>query len=260
MFDAAHVEFAVLSPLLWEPMGEATVARSRPLPGERVLDVCCGSGASAFPAAEAVGPTGRVDGIDLSARLIERGRALAAERGLAQLNFTTADATTWPTAGYDLVQCVYGVFFLPDMDADAARLISLLRPGGRFAATTWAHGAISPVPEILIDAIRQENAGDPPDTAPRSAGQRINTPGAFNDWLFSLGLREITVTELPYRIPLGPDSAWALVMGAAMRTMLMGMRDETVERVRARFVDLLAASGTATLNATSLIGVGQTAQ
>jgi ubiquinone/menaquinone biosynthesis C-methylase UbiE len=50
-------------------------------PGGAVLDVCCGTGASAMPAAERVSPTGRVVGIDLADRLLDLARAKADERG-----------------------------------------------------------------------------------------------------------------------------------------------------------------------------------
>jgi len=259
VFDAAHAEFAVLSPLLWEPIGAETTARSAPRPGDRVLDVCCGAGSSAFPAARAVGPTGRVDGIDLADRLLDQGRTRAAAEGLDQLRFTAADATTWPgvEGGYDVVQCVFGVFFFPDMNIGGAHLVSLLRPGGRFTATTWDRTAITPVPEILVDAIRDVTGETPRRDGPAPT-ERINTPDLLTEWLTSLGLREVEVSTYPHRMRLGPDAAWALVMGAAMRAMLMGMDADTVERVRARFTALLTDRGVDELNATTLIGTGRT--
>lgn len=256
MFDAAHREFELLSPLLWEPIGAATVARSAPRPGERVLDVCCGAGSSAFPAAGAVGEEGRVDAIDLADRLLDLGRARAG--GVPQLHFTRADATTWPgiDGGYDVVQCVFGVFFFPDMEIGSAHLVSLLRPGGRFAATTWESSAIKPVPEILVDALRAEGAAPQGPLDPPSG--RIQTPETFAAWLTDLGLTDVEVTEVPHRVPLDADVAWAIVMGAAMRALLMGLDEETVERVRARFGTMLADRGVETFNATTLIGTGQT--
>jgi SAM-dependent methyltransferase len=263
VFDAAHAEFAVLSPLLWEPLGAATVARSAPRPGEKVLDVCCGAGSSAFPAAAAVGPTGLVDAIDLADRLLDQGRARAASNGLHHLRFTRADATTWPgiEGGYDVVQCVFGVFFFPDMDIGSAHLVGLLRPGGRFAAATWDRSAITPVPQVLIDAIRAEG-GEVPDQPAQPDGarppDRVNTPELLAGWLTGLGLREVEVTRFPHRLPLDADSAWALVMGSALRGLLMGLDAGAVTRVRARFLDLLTDRGVDEVGATTLIGTGRT--
>ena len=67
----------------WERYGRRTVSRLRLNAGGRVLDVCCGSGASAIPAAEAVGPRGFVLGVDLADNLLTLARAKAKDRGLA---------------------------------------------------------------------------------------------------------------------------------------------------------------------------------
>src|SRR5258708_31213857 len=71
----------------WERFGRRTVERLDLAPGARVLDVCCGSGASAIPAAEAVGALGQVLGVDLAEPLLALGRAKAKRRGLQQVTF-----------------------------------------------------------------------------------------------------------------------------------------------------------------------------
>jgi SAM-dependent methyltransferase len=257
VFDAGQDEFAVLAPVLWNPIGAATVAVAAPLPGERVLDVCCGAGSSAIPAARAVGPDGHVDAIDLAERLLEQGRANAAD--LPQLRFTHADAMQWPHRDYDVVQCVFGVFFLPDMDAGAARLVSLLKPGGRFVVTTWGDKAISPVPETLGEAVVAEG-GQPASSAGRGPSARIDTEEKLTAWLTALGLHDVRVVTKQHAMPLGDTTAWAVVMGSSMRTRLNGVTPSVLPKVRAHFLDLLAARKVDQMNAVSLIGVGRTAQ
>src|SRR5215211_8854858 len=75
----------------WGRYGRQTVERLRLAPGQRVLDVCCGSGASAIPAAEAVGPTGSVLGVDLAENLFVLAREKANQRGLTNIEFRTGD-------------------------------------------------------------------------------------------------------------------------------------------------------------------------
>src|SRR4030095_1847216 len=66
----------------WERFGRRTIERLDLIPGARVLDVCCGSGASAIPSAETVGPDGFVLGVDLAENLLELARSKARERNL----------------------------------------------------------------------------------------------------------------------------------------------------------------------------------
>lgn len=150
-FDRAAADFSRLSPLLWDPVGTGTVALTRPRPGETVLDACCGDGASAVPAALAVGRTGRVDAVDLSAPMT--ALALARGAGLPQLQVSVGDVMGWRDEGYDLVQCVLGVFFLPDVDAAGSHLVARAGPGGRVAVTVWQRDALVPAGQALVDAV-----------------------------------------------------------------------------------------------------------
>lgn len=88
-------------------------------PGAQVLDVCCGSGASAIPSAETVGPNGFVLGVDLAENLLELARRKAGQRGLNNVEFRTGDLLDLklPESGFDAVVCVFGIFFVPDMSA-----------------------------------------------------------------------------------------------------------------------------------------------
>jgi SAM-dependent methyltransferase len=255
LFDAGAAEFAVLGPVLWEPIAAATVVVAGPRPGERVLDVCCGAGSSAIPAARAVGPEGHVDAIDLAERLLAQGRDKAAD--LPQLRFVRADADSWPHGGYDVVQCVHGIYFLTDLDSGADRLVTLLRPGGRFVVTTWSADAIWVVRGILADAIEAEGERAAPVVGCGPSG-RVDTADKLAAWLTARGLRAVEVVTKEHRMPLDGTTAWAVVTGTAMRTRLDGLADSVLPAVRSRFIDLLAARGVDNMNAVSLIGIGRT--
>ena len=99
----------------WDRYGRRTVERLRLSPGERVLDVCCGSGASAIPAAEIVRPTGSVVGVDLADNLLALARSKARERGMSNIEFRVGDMTQLPfdDGAFDVVVCVFGIFSLP---------------------------------------------------------------------------------------------------------------------------------------------------
>ena len=73
-FADAAKSFAQLDDALWNPISTAAVSRSHPRFDERVLDACCGDGASALPTAELVGLGGHVDAVDRAAPM-DRARA-----------------------------------------------------------------------------------------------------------------------------------------------------------------------------------------
>jgi ubiquinone/menaquinone biosynthesis C-methylase UbiE len=110
-FDAAASDFTALGHHLWGPIGTATVAAAQLGPGDRVLDACCGTGASAIPAAERVGADGTVDAVDLSAPMVEELRRRSA--GLPRLRAHQSDVTTWQTDGYDAALCALGTSSSP---------------------------------------------------------------------------------------------------------------------------------------------------
>src|ERR1700750_1075341 len=109
-FDASPLSF-------WEYFGRRTIELASLPIGSRVLDVCCGTGASVLPAAEIVGPTGKVTGVDLAKQLLELARAKAVQRRLGNIEFEVADMLSmrFPAASFDAVVCVFGIFFVPDM-------------------------------------------------------------------------------------------------------------------------------------------------
>jgi ubiquinone/menaquinone biosynthesis C-methylase UbiE len=109
------------------------------LPGERVLDVACGTGMVSHAAARAVGPGGEVLGVDLSGRMVEVARGRADSRRLANIRFERMDAErlTLPGAHFDVVLCALGLMYVPRPELAMAEMRRVMRPGARFAALVW---------------------------------------------------------------------------------------------------------------------------
>lgn len=102
-------------------------------PGEHVLDLGCGAGLDSLIAGRAVAPGGFVTGLDLSQAMIDKGRALAAGVGAANVRFERGEAETMPfeAATFD-VAFANGVFNLcPDKLAVAAELARVMKRAGR---------------------------------------------------------------------------------------------------------------------------------
>src|SRR4029077_14495800 len=172
-----------------ERVGQRTVARLRLRPGAAVLDVACGSGASALPAAERVGPSGSVLAIDLADRLLALGRAKAAARGFAHLAFRQANMqqVDAPADSFDAVICVFGIFFVSDMSSLVASLWRLVRPGGELAITPWGPRMFEPASALFWQAVQRER----PDLYHAfNPWDRITDPEALRQVLREGGVEE----------------------------------------------------------------------
>jgi len=115
------------------------VELASPAVGEAVLDVACGAGAVTAAVAQAVGPTGRVLGVDLSQAMVDAAGRHLENQGLlhAVTERMDAEQLTLPDAGFDLVVCALGLMYLPDPDAALREIARVLRPGGRVALAVW---------------------------------------------------------------------------------------------------------------------------
>jgi ubiquinone/menaquinone biosynthesis C-methylase UbiE len=107
-------------------------------PGDRVLDVACGTGAVARVAAQRVGISGRVTGLDLNAGMLTVARSLAAPPGAA-ISWIERSAldTGLPDRGFDVVVCQQGLQFFADKTAALREMRRVLVPRGRLAISVW---------------------------------------------------------------------------------------------------------------------------
>ena len=104
-------------------------------PAMQVLDVACGTGNLAIPAAR---KGASVTGVDIATNLLEQARARAAAEGL-QITFQEGDAEQlpFPDAHFDVVMTMFGAMFAPDPDRVASELARVCRHGGKIAMANW---------------------------------------------------------------------------------------------------------------------------
>ncbi|MFG2820998.1 class I SAM-dependent methyltransferase [Kitasatospora sp. NPDC048365] len=122
--------------------------------GDRVLDVGCGAGQTTRLAARAAAP-GSALGLDLSAPMLARARALATEEGLDRIVFEQGDAQVHPLppAGFDVAISRFGIMFFADPVAAFGNIGRALRPGGRIAFVCMADPARTEWVQVF-DAVR----------------------------------------------------------------------------------------------------------
>jgi len=256
-YGAAADHYSLPSLSFWDRFGAATVARLPLAPGHRVLDVCCGAGASALPAARAVGAAGQVLGIDVAAPLLEPARARAAGEGLAHIEFRQGDATRTrlPDGSFDAVVCVFGVFFARDMAAFATELWRLVRPGGVLAITTWGPGLFEPANSHFWEAV---GAVAPSLYKAFNPWDEITSTAALAGLLARAGAAQPAVVAVPGQHHLDhPDQFWDIVLGSGYRGTVDALDTEQRDGVRQRLLAGLRATGVTTLRTDVVFGTAE---
>lgn len=117
-------------PTIGEPLARDLVASANLAPGERVLDVACGTGVVARLAAERVGATGAVAGLDVNADMLKVARSVSAALPI-EWHESSAESMPLPDDSFDVVLCQMGLQFIPDKVAALREMRRVVRPGGR---------------------------------------------------------------------------------------------------------------------------------
>lgn len=138
--------------------GESLVRQIGIARGLKVLDLGCGDGTTALPAAQ-LGAD--VLGVDIARNLVEAGTRRAAERGLENCAFREGDATNLqhlPNGAFDVVVSIFGAMFAPRPFEVAKEMVRVTRPGGRIVMGNW----IPNDPTLVAEILRISSAYSPP--------------------------------------------------------------------------------------------------
>ncbi len=180
---------------VFQPITERLLEHAAPRPGERALDIGCGTGATTMQLALRLGPGGSVLGLDISHLLLARAEERRRAANLGNLHYNLGDAQTqaFDADAFDLLISRFGVMFFADPVAAFANLASGLTAEGRLSFVSW--GPLSRNPWFDIPkAAAVARMGAPKERPLRAPG-----PLAFSetdyvvDILSQAGFREISV-------------------------------------------------------------------
>ncbi|NDJ19464.1 class I SAM-dependent methyltransferase [Myxacorys almedinensis] len=232
VFNAASDYFDAPALSFWNRFGQRTIDQLSLRSGDCVLDVGCGSGASAIPSAIRVGSTGQVLAIDLAESLLQLGRQKAQQQGRHNIEFRAGNFETLglPDASFDAIACVFGIFFVPDMVAAVRELWRMLRPGGKLAITSWGEKVFEPANRVFWDAIRAER----PDLVKQfTPWDRIREPDLLKALLEEGGATQVEVfAEAATHALETPEDWWTMCMGGGYQGTIDQLDVAAQERVR----------------------------
>lgn len=202
------------------PIGHALIERADFAPGERVIDIGCGGGATSLEIARRVAPEGSVLGLDISPDLVAAASERAKAAGLSNVSFTCADAATAMPEGapFDRLVSRFGSMFFADPFPAFANLHRLVKPGGRIDLSVWAPARENQWISEMMAIIRRHV--DVPAPIPRTPGPfALDDTAYIEDLLGKGGFSGIDIVAWEGKQQIGgagatPESAVEFVLGS----------------------------------------------
>jgi len=216
--------------------GEWLVEMAQVPEGAQVLDVACGRGAVLFPAAERVGPSGHVIGIDLAEGMARETEAEIQRRRLTQAEARQMDAEhlAFPDSTFDFVLCGFALQFFPHLEKALSEFHRVLRSGGRVAVTTWSDD----------DARWEwfEDLRNAYGAVLKLGSQNLDKPEEIQSWFSQAGFMNIQID--PKEVDMvysNEEEWWSNVWSLSGRAGLEKLSPETLGRFKAEAFETVQA-------------------
>jgi len=269
-YDRSAAEYAAAVAPFTLFYGRALLDRLALAPGQRVLEVACGSGLLALEAARRVAPGGAVTGVDLSPGMLAQAHAAAAAAPApgAPLVFREGNAELLPVSdgAFDRAACVFGLMFVPDRGRALREIRRALAPGGRAGAVVWADPREVPALALSSTAFARNATALPLRLLFRSplgppllrrllltsvpgrgpSPMSLSRPGLAEALFAAAGFSDVRTERIvqPLRFPSAGAFWEDFLMMSPLRAQLAKMPEALVAAVREGVIDGLAAHRT----------------
>lgn len=201
-------------PAIGEPLADDLVRRAGLRPGERVLDIACGTGVVALKAAEAVGPSGTVTALDINPGMLAVARTATPSRVSVEWVAGDAQSMDLASGAFDVVLCQLGLQLVQDRAGALRQMHRVLAPGGRLLANVPAEaGAVFAVLERAL-----ARHLDPPAADFVRTVFSMTDPVAIETSLGTAGYQDVAVARSTWRLRLPPprEFLWQYLFGTPL--------------------------------------------
>jgi SAM-dependent methyltransferase len=222
---------------------------TRPRPGERVLELACGTGGPGLDAAPLVAPGGEVVISDFSAEMTAIAADQASARGLPNVSARVLDLEQIdePDASYDVILCREGLMLVPDPARAAREIRRIVRPGGRVAITVWGPRGRNPWLSVVFDTVSEQLVPTPPPRIPHPFS--LSGADQLGAVLAGAGLSDVQVGELstPYHAA-SVDEWWerTAALAGPLAQKLALLPDGAAQALKQRAAERIGAYRTPT--------------
>jgi SAM-dependent methyltransferase len=223
---------------------------TRPRPGERVLELACGTGGPGLDAAPLVAPGGEVVISDFSAEMTAIAADQASARGLPNVSARVLDLEQIdePDASYDVILCREGLMLVPDPARAAREIRRIVRPGGRVAITVWGSRERNPWLSVVFDTVSEQlGVPTPPPGIPHPFS--LSDADQFGAVLAGAGLSDVQVGELstPYHAA-SVDEWWerTAALAGPLAQKLASLPDGAAQALKQRAAERIGTYRTPT--------------
>ena len=221
-------------PAIATPVSKLLLQAADLQPGEHVLDVACGTGLIARLAAERVGATGSVTGIDIAGDMIDVAKSVPAPHAI-DWHIADAAALPLPDRAVDVVLCQMGLMFMENRTGAIAEMRRVLVPSGRVVVAT--PGQIQPLYEVMERAIVEQISAELGGFV--SSVFSMHDPEAVAAQLREGGLHDVsaTVSTTTFRLPPPAQFLWQYINLTPMAALVRQAPEQAKAAMERQFVD-----------------------
>lgn len=189
----------------------------KPKPGSRVLDIATGTGMVATAMAQAILPDGRVQGIDLSSKMLVKAFENLTKLGLSNfdLHEMDADKLDFKSNYFDCASCGFGIFFMPDMQASLKEWLRVLKPGARLLFTTFGSSSFGELIKSFISLLPEF------DVVFDTEQERLTEMDSCEKFLLDAGYTDIQIhsEQMGYHL-VSENDWWEIIMNSGLRSFV----------------------------------------